>query len=72
MHRDSSPVHETICLDAYDLANARVSLAFDIVAAHETPGRAVFLRIANRVEARVILHITAQVREPILLRILPE
>lgn len=69
---DGSPVFETICWDAYDIVRARVESALSIMATQDTPGRTVFLRIANRVEARVVLHITAQVREPIFFQIWPE
>ena len=67
------PVSDTVGYDAYKKCALRLDRVFHLInnEGPEPPGRAVFLRIANRIEGRILGRVIARIREPVIVHIWP-
>ena len=67
------PVDFAVSSDVYERCARRIDTAFHLLSGgKEPPGRAVFLRIANRVEGRILGRVVARIREPVFMEIWPD
>lgn len=58
---------DNVCVDLYHTVHKRVDESFHLLnGEEETPSLAIYLRIANRIEGRILLRVGALIRERVI------